>query len=386
MDRGSYGVYVHIPFCSQFCIYCDFYSVKQISKRKSFLESLKKEIFLTGEASNIEERGVETIYFGGGTPSVLDAKQLASLLDAIRTAHRSAVGGIREITVEVNPDDVTVPYLRDLRSAGFNRLSIGVQSFENECLKWMNRRHTGEEAIRAFNGAREAGFENISIDLIFGYEMLSEDMWIDTVNKALSLNPEHISAYQMGIERGTTLYKLTTEGKYKTPEDETTSKQYRILQEKLVMAGYKQYEVSNFSKAGYESQHNSSYWNFTPYLGFGPSAHSLFGGKRSWNYNSLNRYIDEISEGRTPCKGFEVLRKEERFSEFIMLSLRTVTGIDKKILQSNYSEFLTAKFQMSVDRQEMLGNLIVDGEYIKIPPEKLFISDGIIRSIYWSNP
>ena len=390
MNRDSYGIYVHIPFCSQFCIYCDFYSVKRQSKKGVFLESLTKELLLAKEAdkinrnvgNEIKEGGVGTIYFGGGTPSVLATEQLTTLLDTIKTNYRSAVGGVREITVEVNPDDVSLPYLRELKRGGVNRLSIGIQSFENTILKWMNRRHTAAEAIGAFCNARAAGFENISIDLIFGYQMLSEREWRDTINKALSLSPEHISAYQMGVERGTPLYRLATKGEYKVPEDEVASKHYKILQEALTAAGYRQYEVSNFSKPRYESQHNSSYWDFSPYLGFGPSAHSFCGGNRWWNYSSLNRYISEISEGRLPCKGFEILGEKERFGEFIMLSLRTIAGIDKKQLESNYPKFLTKEFQRSVDRQKIIGNLVDDGECIKIPPEKLFISDGIIRSIY----
>jgi putative oxygen-independent coproporphyrinogen III oxidase len=390
MNRDSYGIYVHIPFCSQFCIYCDFYSVKQQSKKDVFLESLTKEILLAKEKDKIDHnfwneikgRGVRTIYFGGGTPSVLAAEQLCSLLHTIKTDYRSAVGGVKEITVEVNPDDASLSYLRELKKGGFNRLSIGIQSFEDAILTWMNRRHTAAEAIRAFRNARAAGFENISIDLIFGYQMLSESGWRDTINKALLLSPEHISAYQMGVERGTSLYRLAVKGEYKTPEDEVAAKQYRILQEMLAVAGYRQYEVSNFSKLGYESLHNSSYWDFTPYLGFGPSAHSFFGGNRWWNYSSLNRYISEISEGRLPCKGFEILDEKERFGEFIMLSLRTIEGINKRELESNYSKFLTKEFQQSVDKQKMAGNLVDDGKHIKIPPERLFISDGIIRAIY----
>ena len=390
MGSDSYGIYVHIPFCSQFCIYCDFYSVKQRSNRETLLKCLEREILLAGEERSIVERinkrGVGTIYFGGGTPSVLRADQLIVLLDTVRKNHRCLSGGAKEITVEVNPDDVTLPYLKELKSGGFNRLSIGIQSFEDANLKWMNRRHTGKEAIKAFDCARDAGFGNISIDLIFGYEMLSDGVWESTINRALSLKPEHISAYQMGVEPGTPLQRLVADGKYRAPEDEVASGQYRILQEILAAAGYRQYEVSNFSKPEYESQHNSSYWDFTPYLGFGPSAHSFYGGRRSWNCSSLNRYISEISKGRTPRGGFEILGEEEQFNEFIMLSLRRISGINQRILRDRYSRFITEDFQISVNRQKMVGNLIDDGEYIKIPPERLFISDGIIRSIYWSNP
>ena len=386
MEQDRYGVYVHIPFCSQFCIYCDFYSIKRTSEREQFIESLKKEI-LNSKSRNIDrigdnKRGVGTIYFGGGTPSVLTSAQLIGLLDHIEANHRSASGVLPEVTVEVNPDDVTLKYLKELRKAGFNRLSIGIQSFDNDCLKWMNRRHNGEEAVKAFYFGREAGFDNISIDLIFGYEMLSDTLWESTIKKAISLAPDHISAYQMGVEQGTPLYKLASDGKYNTPDDEITSGQYGLLQRMLSEAGYLQYEVSNFAKQGKESRHNSSYWNFTPYLGFGPSAHSFWEGQRFWNRSSVKGYIDAVTAGESPLGGLETLGKEELFCEFVMLSLRTIKGVDKKIMESCFAKFLTEEFFASVAYQKTLGNIIEDEDHIKIPPEKLFISDGIIRSIY----
>ena len=387
MNQDSYGIYVHIPFCSQFCVYCDFYSVKQISKREPFIESLKREILLTGDewsiGDNLNKRGVRTIYFGGGTPSVLAPFRIKELLDLITKTHNSADGGIEEITIEVNPDDITAEYLKELRSAGFNRLSIGIQSFDDNILRWMNRRHTGVVAQEAFYCAREAGFENISIDLIFGYEMLSDALWQDTLGKAISLDPEHISAYQMGVEPETPLHKLLLEGRYSIPDDETAFGQYKMLQELLSDAGYLQYEVSNFAKPGRESIHNSSYWNFTPYLGLGPSAHSFSGKKRSWNCDSVSRYINEIMEGGNSCGGFEILEEKEEFCEFIMLSLRSVRGIDRSILQNRFPQFLTEEFHKSVLLQKNSGNLTEEGGYIKIPSEKLFVSDGIIRSICW---
>ena len=388
MEQDRYGIYVHIPFCSQFCIYCDFYSVKRVSGKGLFLDSLKKEILNVEDnrdkiGDNIDKRGVGTIYFGGGTPSVLTSGQLIELLCLIKSSYRSTPGGIEEVTVEVNPDDITLEYLKELRKGGFNRLSIGVQSFDDSCLKWMNRRHNGEEAVKAFCYGREAGFDNISIDLIFGYAMLPDTLWEGTVKKAISLSPDHISAYQMGIEEGTPLYKLALNGGYCAPEDEVASGQYALLQRMLSDAGYLQYEVSNFSGLGKESRHNSSYWNFTPYLGFGPSAHSFSGACRSWNCSSVKGYIDAINAGKSPLGGSEVLGEEEIFCEFIMLSLRTARGIDKRQMQSRFSRLLTEKFYASVEDQKERGNLVEDDNYIKIPPEKLFVSDGIIRSIYW---
>lgn len=239
------GIYIHIPFCSQFCSYCDFYSVKQTEKVNEFTESLIKEIVLRSNDFKNKGLTVNTVYFGGGTPSLISITSLKAILNALFRNYPLSPNGVKEQTIEVNPDDITPQYLHGLRECGFNRLSMGIQSFNDRHLRWMNRRHNALTALNAFKMAREAGFANISIDLIFGFEMLTIQEWTDNLQKAISLSPEHISAYQMSIERGTTLFKNYTKGAYLQPSDESSAKQYEMLGQELAKGGYIQYEVSS---------------------------------------------------------------------------------------------------------------------------------------------
>jgi len=357
-----------------------------LSKRGDFVKALRREI--RDRSKEFEEIGetVNTIYFGGGTPSVLRASQLGSILNAIQKNYPVCLSE-PEVTVEVNPDDVTPTFMRFIREAGFNRLSMGVQSFYDSHLKWMNRRHTGNEAIKAFNIARNAGFNNISIDLIFGFEGLTNYMWRENIKAAISLSPEHISCYQMGVEKGTKLYKQYVSGEYIALNDHSSLCQYTTLQSYLAEAGYIQYEISSFCKPGMESRHNSSYWNFTPYLGFGPSAHSFNRDKRVWNCKGINSYINGVKKGERLYRA-ELVLPRDRFNEYIMLSLRTTDGIDKKELEgannlaTEFSKLITPEFRATLNSFIKKGVLIEDGGKLKIPPEKLFLSDGIIRDLF----
>lgn len=357
-----------------------------LSKRGDFVKALRKEI--KDRSNELEEIGetVNTIYFGGGTPSVLRASQLGSILTTIRNYYPICESE-PEITIEVNPDDVTPTFMRSLREAGFNRLSMGVQSFYDSHLKWMNRRHTGEEAVKAFKIARDAGFNNISIDLIFGFEGLTSHMWRENIKVAISLSPEHISCYQMGVEKGTTLYEQYVSGEYVALNDHSSLCHYTTLQSYLAEAGYNQYEISSFCKPGMESRHNSSYWNFTPYLGFGPSAHSYNGEKRVWNCRGINSYINGVQKGVRLYKSEPVLPRN-RFNEYIMLSLRTSDGIERKSLEeindtaTGFGQLVTPEFMEALNLLLKTGALVEENGKIKIPPEKLFLSDGIIRDLF----
>ena len=358
-----------------------------MSKRTDFVKALRKEIKDRSKEFAKKGETVNTIYFGGGTPSVLRATQLASILRDIRKYYE-VIGNVSnsepEITLEVNPDDVTPAFMRCVREAGFNRLSMGVQSFYDAHLKWMNRRHTGAQAIKAFNVAREAGFENISIDLIFGFEGLTGAMFRENIKTALSLSPEHISSYQMGIEKGTKLYSEYMSGEYVALNDQASFSQYTSLQSYLAEAGYIQYEISSFSKPGMESRHNSSYWNFTPYLGFGPAAHSFNGNERVWNCQGINSYINGVQKGERLYKA-ELLSPKDHFNEFIMLSLRTIAGIDRSIFESStesFGQLITNEFTLTLNSFLKQGVLVEENGKIKIPPEKLFLSDGIIRELF----
>lgn len=357
-----------------------------LSKTATFVDALKKEI--RGRSKEFAQIGetVNTIYFGGGTPSVLRATQLGSILNTIRKYYPICVNE-PEITIEVNPDDVTPAFMRYIKEAGFNRLSIGVQSFYDSHLKWMNRRHTGEQAIIAFNFAREAGFKNISIDLMFGFEGLTTHTWKENIKTAISLSPEHISCYQMCVERETKLYTQYLSGEYVELNDQASLRQFTSLQTHLAEAGYMQYEVSSFCKPAMESRHNSAYWNFTPYLGFGPAAHSFNGVERVWNCKGVNSYINGVQKGTRLYKA-EAISAKDRFNEFVMLSLRTTKGMDKKALMgvgplaTDLSQCVTPEFTATLNSFLKQGVLVEECGKIKIPPERLFLSDGIIRELF----
>lgn len=355
--------------------------MKQTQNIDQYIKALEKEIVIRSNDFKMRGLTVGTIYFGGGTPSLIKTASLKRILRAIQDNYPFSPGGAYEVTIEVNPDDITPLYLDGLKECGFNRLSMGIQSFSDNHLRWMNRRHDAQTAIMAFQMAREAGFLNISTDLIFGFEMLSESEWRENIQKTISLNPEHISAYQMSIERGTTLYKNYVKGEYIAPADESSAKQYQILQKELSKAGYIQYEVSSFCKPGHHSGHNSSYWDFTPYFGFGPSAHSFDGTKRQRNFSSLAKYIKASESGGKFGTSHKQSAKE-RFNEFIMLSLRKTEGIDRAHLEKFYNNFVTAEFIKELDKLTESGFLIEERGKIRIPPEHLFVSDGIIRDLF----
>lgn len=369
-----FGIYIHVPFCSSFCLYCDFYSVIDSSKRDKYIEALNVEI---------ERRAKElvgfprTIYIGGGTPSLLSPSQLNQIFDSLKTHFSFAE--VEEITIEVNPDDITKDYAMALRSAGINRVSMGVQSFDDAHLRWMRRRHSAEQAINSYNILKECGFNNISIDLIFGYSLHGEDedelfsKWNKDIDTLLKLRPEHVSAYQMSIEPGSLLAKSKS---YKEPYSELCEKEYFHLINLLKEGGYHQYEISNFALPNYESKHNSSYWDRTPYLGFGPSAHSFNGVIRSWNPDSIAGYCRNVGRGWGDTF-LERLSPEEAFEEKLMLGLRKTEGVE-------LSKEEAFSIQDRVVPLVKKGLLISEkmGTHLKIPTKYLFISDSIISELF----
>jgi len=375
------GIYIHIPFCSQFCTYCDFYSVKSSSGVEGFTGALLKELESRSDEFRTKGFTADTIYFGGGTPSLLSPDSLGNILERITLLYPTVNPENREITLEVNPDDMTSGFANEIFKKGFNRLSIGIQSFRDEHLRWMNRRHNAAQAADAVKLARDAGFKNISLDLIFGFEMLTMDQWKDNIGKVINLNPEHISAYQLSLETGTNLYKQYKAGRYNHLPDSLSYEQYTVLQEMLEDAGYIQYEISSFAKPGKNSRHNSNYWNFTPYYGFGPAAHSFDGENRFRNLPSLSRYVSAMA-GEGICQKRENLTAIDRFNEYIMLSLRKIEGIDIQYLNEETSFDIPESFFKTLSKNLKEGNLIEEGGQIKIPPRKLFLSDGIIRELF----
>ena len=396
-------IYIHFPFCKSFCTYCDFYSVRGKGRIAQYTQSLLREISLR-KAFLCKCTSPATLYVGGGTPSLWPVEQLGEAVAAVTAALREGAadygrscgvpgggggsvpgtwdgrgdaGFFAEFTVEVNPDDVTEAYARALRRLGVNRVSMGVQSFSDRSLRWMARRHSSAGAVEAFRVLRSVGFDNISLDLIFGYDPVacgsgsSSDeelmqLWSDDLDAVLQLRPEHISAYQMGIEEGSVLGEMTAAGRYREPSDELCAAQYALLQQRLAAAGYEQYEVSNFSLPGRRALHNSGYWDRSPYIGLGPGAHSFDGDRcRWWNAPDLDRYIASFGGGSASggfsvsgvvsalgavpiaggfpppaCRGCTVpsvsseenLTDEDIFTETVMLGLRTVDGLPLDVL------------------------------------------------------
>jgi oxygen-independent coproporphyrinogen-3 oxidase len=380
-------IYVHIPFCRSFCTYCDFYSeiasrcsADEQSKFAQFSQALSKEA--AQRAEEITE-DINTLYIGGGTPSVLPLYVFEDLLQTLR---EHGHGGLfEEFTVEVNPEDIVQKgevFVEGLLQLGVNRISMGVQSFDDSILKWMNRRHDAATARKAYHILENAGVSNISIDLIFGLSQLSDDQWNETLEKALGISsigrvPQHISSYQLSVEPGSALAQLVDRGQWSEASEELCLRQYEMLCDRLRDAGYHHYEISNFAQPGYEAVHNSAYWKHHPYVGLGPGAHSyLMSYKRQWNESDLGQYLKAAKEGDfSALQGSEVLTDEQLAMEKVMLGLRTSAGVSEEFLRANSdTEQLEEAFRC--------GNLVSapDG-MIRIPENRFFISDNIISSI-----
>ena len=321
----------------------------------------------------------KTLYVGGGTPSLYKAAELGGL---IQEAKRLWGDHFTEVTVELNPEDVTVDYCTMLVDHGVNRMSIGIQSFTNDHLRWMNRRHCAEQGVRAVEAVRKAGCQNVSIDLIFGFPGLSDREWSAHIAQALALAPEHLSAYQLGIECGTPLFAMAQKGLLRPVAQEVAANQYAMLQELLPAAGLLQYEVSNFAREGYRSQHNSSYWQGIHYLGLGPSAHSFNGVARHANVRLLGRYLTGVHEGvLQKFQKEERTTRRKRYNEFVMTRLRTLEGVSRRELQAFADDKVWNHFERESARLVQYGLLVEKEGAVVIPPQKWFISDGIITQL-----
>jgi oxygen-independent coproporphyrinogen-3 oxidase len=330
------GLYVHIPFCKKRCLYCDFYSTTLLSRREAYVNAVIEEI---KRRKNELEEPIRTIYLGGGTPSTLGAKEIAAIINAIGTTDAD------EITMELNPGDASPMYLEALHNAGINRLSIGIQSFQDELLKKIGRRHTAAEAIEAVHMAKKAGFENISIDLMYALPGQTMEQWKADIETAIGLNVQHLSSYGLMYEEGTALTQMRDRGEVQETDEEVENAMYDYLCERLKEAGFVHYEVSNFALPEYEAKHNSSYWNGTPYVGIGAGAHSYIKNVRSWNPNDLDEYIRGIKND-TLVRESERLSEKDLYNEKVMLGLRTSNG---------------CRLSPSVDRRLTVGKLSKKG-------------------------
>lgn len=337
-NNSDAALYVHIPFCKHKCIYCDFYSIITSDNIDNFLSALKKEIKAYSHIYN-KDFNFRSVFFGGGTPSIMPVEYIGQIIAELKKYFN--VSADAEVTLETNPGTVDFEKLKGFLSVGVNRLSVGIQSFDEEDLKFLTRIHTKEEAISTIYNARDAGFNNINLDLIFNLPGQSKEKWKANLEEAVSLPVTHISAYSLILEHGTILNKMVLDGKVKVEDADFDAELYLFTINFLHNYGFKQYEVSNFGKPGFECRHNLAYWQYKNYIGFGPSAHSFVNSKRWWNYTSLKRYISEIEKNGTASASSEQLTDEEMLEEFVMLSLRS-RGLDTAMLEEMFGiELLT---------------------------------------------
>ena len=374
------GVYVHIPFCASRCAYCDFYSTLRLADvGERYVEAVIAEARL--RCDELRGEGIRTLYLGGGTPSQLPVPLLERLVLGLRDTFD--LSGLEEFTIEANPDDVTPDWCAALLPLGENRVSMGVQSFEDGILRAIGRRHTAQQAVDAVENLCHAGIHNISIDLIYGLPGQTAESWTATVRQALELKPQHISAYGLTYEEGTRLWWQRERGEVIEVPEEQCLEMYRILMKMLKKTGYEHYEISNFALPGYRSRHNSSYWNDTPYLGLGAAAHSYDGKVRRSNPCDLQRYIDKVMAGETACEQEEMSRWE-RYDERVMLGLRTAAGVDADAIRAEFGDEAWQHFTREARRHIAAGNLIVtDGTRYILTPEGIMLSDAIIRDLMW---
>lgn len=371
------GLYIHIPFCASRCIYCGFYSTTRLDLRQQYVDALIRELVEVGKSKMLKDDSISTVYLGGGTPSQLTIPQLRQLFDAIYIYNK--VEPDAEVTIEMNPDDVSVPYADTLRQLGINRVSMGAQTFDDERLRWLNRRHTVAQVGQAVKILRAAGIRNISIDLMYGFPDETIDDFVRDIDEAIKLDVEHISAYCLMIEEGTELYRRYGDKRvreYDDSKEETERKMYELLIDKLTAAGYEHYEISNFARPSFRSRHNSSYWTGVPYIGLGAAAHSFDGHLRSWNVSDIQQYIAAVNRDER-LNEEEVLSATDFYNERVMLGLRTCEGVDLSALSDDERNYCIQEAQPFLSDDILL---LTDNRLV-LTRKGLFVSDYVISSL-----
>jgi oxygen-independent coproporphyrinogen-3 oxidase len=371
------GLYIHIPFCKQACHYCDFHFSTQLSNKGSLIKALIKEIeiqkyYLKGEV-------IKTIYFGGGTPSILSQDEINSILNSIQT--NFAIDANAEITLEANPDDLSKGSLLNYKAAGINRLSIGIQSFDDRVLRFLNRAHNCSKATESVELAREVGFSNISIDLIYSIPGQSLEDWLRNIRYALSLSPEHISAYSLTIEEKTVFGNWAKKGKLIAMAEDPSATQFEVLMETLADNGFEQYEISNFCKPGFVSKHNSSYWNQENYLGVGPSAHSFNGSLRQFNVRNNSFYVKSIEKGEIPAE-VEILTRENKINETILICIRTSQGLELQQLKTQYGYDIPVLFKMKIAQMVAQELITVVNNRLMLTKKGKLVADKVAYDLF----
>ncbi|MBO4463216.1 MAG: radical SAM family heme chaperone HemW [Prevotella sp.] len=389
------GLYIHIPFCASRCVYCGFFSTTHLDKRQAYVEALCREMQLRSlvgpisPISPISPMGpitsqIDTVYLGGGTPSQLSAEQLQQLFLYISNVYD--VSPKAEVTIECNPDDVSTPFVATLSRLPVNRVSMGAQSFNDERLHFLRRRHRAAQVGEAVQLLRSAGISNISIDLMYGFPDETMDEWNADIDASLALEVEHLSAYALSYEEGTSLYTMLQQGKVKELDEELQREMYYTLKDRLEASGYEHYELSNFARKeerekrneeGFRSRHNSSYWNHTPYIGIGAGAHSFDGRHRQWNVADIDQYVKAIGEGRVPADGEEI-DDLTRYNETVMTALRTVDGIQLDKLSSVERAHCLAQAKKFLDCDWLCRP---DDHTLRLTRDGLFVSDTVITAL-----
>ena len=370
------GIYIHIPFCKSRCIYCDFFTSTNEAEMDNYVQSLCLEI--VHRRDEVANDTIRTIYFGGGTPSRLHQRHFESVFEVINANYTLA--DEVEITIESNPDDLTHEYVDMLRVLPFNRISIGIQSFDDQELKFLSRRHDSQRAIEAVKYCQEKGFHNISIDLMYGLPKQTLAIWKKTLHQALQLDIQHISAYHLIYEEKTCLYSLLQAGKVNAVDEDASLEMFEVLINTLKDAGFMHYEISNFAKPNFISQHNSSYWTGQKYLGFGPSAHSFDGEHRWWNVSSMSKYIEGVNSSK-PDIEMEDIDLITKYNEYIITGLRTMWGINLEELDKRFGKELYDYFLSNAQRYFNLNYLIKEDSNVVLTHKGIFISDGIMSDL-----
>jgi oxygen-independent coproporphyrinogen III oxidase len=371
------GIYIHIPYCRQACRYCDFHFVVSTWQKNELIPYLIKELEERKDYLGYEI--IDTIYFGGGTPSVMEIIEVDQILESIFKNY--AVSEEPEISFEANPEDLNREYLDGLRKSGINRLSIGIQSFEENDLEFMHRVHDSKQALKCIKVAQDAGFSNISIDLIYGIPRQEEGSWERNLEKLFSLGIKHFSAYHLNFEPGTIFDHWRKKGRIQPiPEDESL-RQFKYLISTALQNGFEHYEISNFARSGYRSRHNSSYWNHKKYLGIGPAAHSYDLNSRRWNIRNNGRYMENMKSGKEYFE-FELLSENDKYNEYLMTSLRTSDGADYEAITRMFGEENAHKFELAIKNYLELGKVKKTGNNYSLTEQGIFIADHIISELF----
>lgn len=372
------GIYIHIPFCRRKCLYCAFYSIALLSKKDIFLDALYGEI--EQSLDYLPSRHIDTLYLGGGTPTLLSIRELEGIVTKIRRHY--VLSPDAECTIETNPEQIDKNYLKDLLSLGFNRISIGVQSFNDKTLLFLGRKHSSEEAMAAVKCAADAGFDNISIDLIYGVSQRQHGEWEEDVQTALSLPISHLSCYALTNEENSLLWRKVRQHQLPDMDEDLANREFYTLLQLVRKAGFEQYEISNFARGGQVSRHNSAYWAGEPYLGLGPSAHSFDGKSRKWNVSDLMRYIDDIATGNFSGES-EMLSLNDRYNEYVMLGLRTAKGIDLREIENRFGTVYRMLAEQQL-RQVTPAHYQRRDNTIVLTDDGKFFADGIAASLFIS--